>query len=114
MPPLWCLPACTLLGGPYIPDEGVVKRRDIHPARVVLCQSLGQLEGLVQGLQGSAGVSKGEVRGPLPGPLPPTLRLLTSPTTLTMAPSFLSRSMVRAGVVLGTTMVDGMPSFLAA
>lgn len=37
--------------GLHIPDEGVVKGRDVDPAWVVLCQGLGQFEGLIQHLQ---------------------------------------------------------------
>lgn len=93
---------------------------DEDPTWIVLRQGPGQLKGLVQHLQDQrAGAREGEGLGdPLPppgalrGPCPGSA--LTSPTIWTVAPSFLSLSMVRAGVVLGTTMVAGIPSVLAA
>lgn len=93
---------------------------DEDPTWIVLHQGLGQLKGLVQHLEDQReGAREGEGLGdplPPPGPLrgPCPESALTSPTTWTMAPSFLSLSMVRAGVVLGTTMVAGMPRVLAA
>lgn len=43
----------------------------------------------------------------------PDMHIPTSPTMQTVAPSSFSRSMVKAGVDVGTRMVAGMPSFLA-
>lgn len=107
-----------LRGGPELrlPDEGVIEGGHVHPAWVVLGQRLGQCEGLVQRLQGHR-AGRGEAVGAcaLPAALSaPARPARTSPTTMTTVPSSLSRWMVRAGVVLGTTTVAGTPSFLAA
>lgn len=40
-------------GGSNLPDERVIKGGNVHPTRVVLFQSLGHLDGLIQHLQGA-------------------------------------------------------------